>query len=406
MHTTAAVSKNATIPVMSVHLFTVILFWLLAAACILVLPAPAFANIAASYLDAAVITSFTLGTLLIGVLEGILIALLFRRPLARCLVLMLVGNYLSGMLGVWRGIGSPVADPFSQVGHLGTFVARYISLLPWTMLVEALFVLACFSPTRRERKDKVPRRPFAQKLLALALSQMVSYVLLGWFLFSRLDGLWRLQPVAPVAMHLPSGLHLYAIAPGGAVVALDPPSFTPRRIAGPLSGYPLRLVMTPQSAGQGEPAHLAVSFSKDWPNPFYRMQEVGFTPIPEERDTTPPQGHGPYADAGPKDGGIPFLGERDSSWSYSMIRDDGFKLVAANRETGERITLGGKSPAMRYSILDPVQLPGGLVIFTLVVSREPENPWEGARIIVLDPGRHEIALIGAGWGVLPVMAAR
>jgi len=146
------------------------------------------------------------GNALIGLGEGLLIALVFKRPRRRCIGLMIAANYFSAWLGGWTLVGGIAANLDWNLYNAWKLFWVFVFLTYlMTVLLELPFVAFCFW-----RQEKWFSRSFKASLLA----QTVSYVLLfGWYWGASGKSIYtRMNVVQPSEIRLPDDLQLYYIS--------------------------------------------------------------------------------------------------------------------------------------------------------------------------------------------------
>lgn len=146
------------------------------------------------------------GNAFIGLGEGLLIALVFKRPKARCIGLMIAANYFSAWLGGWALVGGIAAKlDWNLYTAWRLFWAFVFLTYLMTVLLELPFIALCFW-----RQEKWFLRSFKASLLA----QTASYVLLfGWYWGASGKSLYtHMNVVPPSEIRLPDNLQLYYIS--------------------------------------------------------------------------------------------------------------------------------------------------------------------------------------------------
>ncbi len=146
------------------------------------------------------------GNALIGLGEGLLIALVFKRPKGRCIGLMIAANYFSTWLGGWTLVGTIAARfDWNLYNAWRLFWLFVIAAYAMTIFLELPFIALCFW-----RQEKW----FVRSIKASLLAQTVSYVLLfGWYWGASGKSLYtRMNVVPPAEIHLPDNLQLYYIS--------------------------------------------------------------------------------------------------------------------------------------------------------------------------------------------------
>lgn len=178
---------------------------LLLAGVVALIPQVASANAGTPLMWAGML-HLVFGNALIGLGEGLLIALVFKRPRARCIGLMIAANYLSAWLGGWALVGGIATKlDWHLYNAWRLFWIFVVTTYLMTIFLELPFVALCFF-----RQEKWFFRSFKASLLA----QTVSYVLLfGWYWGASGKSLYtRMNVVQPSEIHLPGNLQLYYIS--------------------------------------------------------------------------------------------------------------------------------------------------------------------------------------------------
>ncbi|MFC1600887.1 hypothetical protein ACFL34_00880 [Candidatus Sumerlaeota bacterium] len=146
----------------------------LSALCVLFVlgvPAAAHAN-GASPLILLTMFHLFLGNAAIGIIEGLILAFVFKTPKLRSVLWLILANYLSmfaGMfaLGIFGGLASPTIYTL-----LPFVICAFIFLFLLTVVIEFPFVLFCFEKSAR---------PMGRVIRATLLLQVISYALITPF---------------------------------------------------------------------------------------------------------------------------------------------------------------------------------------------------------------------------------
>lgn len=176
------------------------------ALCVAILPSMALANTGTPLMWATMLHLF-IGNLVIGLLEGYLLAKLFKLHKGKSIAIMILANYFSAWLGaIALNFGDVKtafsADLYSVRAILWKFIAiAYIS----TLIIEFPFVVFAL------RKE--PRR-WIKAITGSLFIQTVSYLLLiGWYcLASPTTLISRTEIVQLSSMSLPERVIMYFIA--------------------------------------------------------------------------------------------------------------------------------------------------------------------------------------------------
>lgn len=174
--------------------------------CLLLFPGSAWAN-AGTPLIWGTLCHLSIGNLLLGIGEGMLLALLFKTPKLRSIFSMIAANYFSAIIGcVILGL---ISTKFRLAVDLhdfrlylfGMVIAAYLL----TLVLEYGFILLAFS-----------RKPwqFGPALKASVVIQTISYLLIfGWYLFCGQNSLiWKVHVVDQTKIAVSPNLAVYFIA--------------------------------------------------------------------------------------------------------------------------------------------------------------------------------------------------
>jgi len=173
---------------------------------LVLLPSVAWANSGTPLMLAGAL-HLVFGNTIIGIVEGLILALLFHRGKLLCVAVMIAANYFSAWVGyVWfmheivRWFGAEI-NIYNVVRWLGMFII--ISYL-LTLLLEWPFVAFCFW-----RDD----RWFRKSVLATLIVQTASYlVIFGWYWsVSRTSLLTDVTAVPLSQIDVPSNMLLYYV---------------------------------------------------------------------------------------------------------------------------------------------------------------------------------------------------
>jgi hypothetical protein len=357
-------------------------FWLPWTAAVL-WPALALANAGTPLMWARGIHLFV-GNLAIGIGEGLLLAVLFKKRAAPCIGIMIVANYFSAWIGGfllttnlsdWLGLDLNTAWRWLWI----MVVAAYFL----TVLLEWPFVAFCLRGSSGWR---------AKTVWGSLVVQAASYVVIfGWYWAASGTSLYREVAIVPAAeIHVPKGTVLYFIAnDDGDVYALDLSQKEPRKVheLGSRSWFD-RLQATASDTDSGQ-WDLIARLVTDQKEPTLKTVLHNFAtvvPTPTERS-----GYEEWANSGE----VSRLGTAgESGWKFRA----GFwafeGLSGENAKDGRRLHLSLETPFLEWYVRNATQLPGDQVVFQL--GRD--------QICILDPVAKKIALVARGWG--PIVALR
>ncbi|MBK8913093.1 MAG: hypothetical protein IPM64_00585 [Phycisphaerales bacterium] len=177
----------------------------LLAVCALALPRAALANAGTPLLWAGFL-HLAFGNLLIGLLEGFLLAKLFRLHLGRTIAILVLANYFSAWAGGYFLRPAIVsAFPLDMDNAWDFFWTMVALAYPATLLLELPFVAMAL------RRGS---RSLGRALSGSLAVQTVSYLLLfGWYWMASGTSLFtRMEIVRLSTMTLPEGVLIYFIA--------------------------------------------------------------------------------------------------------------------------------------------------------------------------------------------------
>jgi len=344
------------------------------------LPFTANANAGTPLMWASAI-HLVIGNALIGLLEGLAVAIVFKRPKLPAVALMIAANYLSAWVG-----GLLIATNWAT--HLDWHLYNAWGLL-WqfvfitfavTLVLEWPFVALCFC-----RQANWLRR----SLLAVLAVQTVSYLLLfGWYWGASGKSLYtRMNIVPPDQIQLPSDVRLIFLgAEDGRVYEYDPTGRTVTRIGEVASTNKNdRLIWR-------ETTNNAATFALTLRRAGFKSDEASYDCIPGIEATAAqlPQDDGDREDdlwfsIGPD---RKFTGAPTNEWSCQA----GFwaveGMLVENASTGEEYHFSWETPFSQWHVRTPIQAPGGIFVFQLGEDQ----------LCGLDPVTKRIALLARGRG--------
>ncbi|MBN2560094.1 MAG: hypothetical protein JXQ75_04115 [Phycisphaerae bacterium] len=148
-----------------------------------------------------------LGNAILGLLEGWLLAKVFKLKRGRCIGLLILANYFSAWLGMF------IVDALRASQTVDIYNAQRVTLIlvfvtyMLTLLFEWPFVAFCFR--------QAPHW-FSRSIKASLLIQTVSYLLLfgGFWLVSDMSLYTHFSIVSPEDVSLPRGVSVYFISEG------------------------------------------------------------------------------------------------------------------------------------------------------------------------------------------------
>jgi hypothetical protein len=328
-----------------------------------------------------------IGNAVIGVLEGGLLARVFKVRIPRAIVLMILANYFSAWLG-WACLADRIADHlrfdlYNAWRLLWTMVAAAYFM---TILLEWPFVAGCFA---RHRKW------FRKSCVASVLIQTVSYILLfAWYGLASGTSLYTTMSIVhPDQISLPKDVLLYYIADDdGDVYARELGTGRTERICDLHSTDLWDCLSFEESASvQSQIEIVALLDSSKIPDTVRIGVSAYAEAVPHDAKGRVER---PDRFTRPSAGQAAKLGEaRSSPWTF----DAGYwpieGLHGENAKTGARIAFAFETPFARWAVRHPVVLSNDCVIFQL-----------GERqICVLEPETRKIALLAFGRGPVAIV---
>jgi len=317
------------------------------------------------------------GNAFIGIGEGLLLALVFKRPKWRCIGLMIAANYFSAWLG-GLFLAERIASVFdwNLYNAWRLFWAFVVGTYLVTILLEFPFVALCFC-----RQD----RRFARGLKASLLIQTISYIcLFGWYWGASGKSLYtKMHIVPPSEIRLPENFQLYYISGQGGRV------YQNSQILGDVisTNWNDRLIIRPIK-GNTNQWELGLRFDA-WNDDDAIVLAV-LSPIDgHAMSIEPTDEHRPNGRDTPFNfGTVLMLGQDNTNWNVHT----GFwpieGLHAENEKTGECIYFAWETPFSQWYVRSAILLPDDKVIFQLGQDQ----------ICVLDLTTKKVALLTRGRG--------
>jgi hypothetical protein len=366
------------------------------------------ANLITPFLNSQLL-HLLVGNVFIGILEGLIIALVFKVRAFKAMIVMIIANYLSaaaafGLFGVSHSRGPFVPllfdEPLYQITlilWLGFGVALGLSLLIEWPLVLALF------------KDSTAK--YKRSLQAVLLAQIASYTcLVPAYWLGGDNALGREVTVVRSLDFVPEDLH-------AAVYFIDPDHTTVRRMS--LSGSASQAIATVTeqervSVREYRPPFLYVAqqgadeFQTTVTDGLYEtlpleLRYFGYRRPYFERVITPLTGRAGlahYIDLRIEYDDVPAMLNQMTFGSLAVtdFRDPAerdwmaaprfyFGVIFEQKSTGERYMLTFQSVFDTWAVRNVTLLPGDIAVFEF-----------GGQICVLDINQRKIALLAMGWG--------
>jgi hypothetical protein len=356
----------------------------MAAAVMLAVPATAWGNVGTPLMWAGTL-HLVFGNLIIGTVEGLLLARVFQRPRRLSVLSMIVANYASawgGMLFLaWLGDGAGLVTLDNiRLVHAAVMPVAFAA----TVILEWPFVALCF---RRSSGW------FKRSVLASLLVQTVTCLpILGWYtLASVLVIPDRLQVVPLADMSLPPDVLVYYIAERDGNVYRRP-------LAGPdelvhrldASQRYNGLLVSPSMIDSGRwdlragldaraKVGNSVTVCSSFASRVARRRKDGPEEYPEHYGVP---------------GSAACLGNAEQSpWRFSAGFSVGWGLHGVRENGQERMRFAVETPLVTWSFRYLFHLPGDKVLFQL-----------GRRqICVLDPVARKMAIVAYGRAPVAVM---
>jgi hypothetical protein len=349
------------------------------------LPFTALADAGTPLMWAGII-HLVIGNALIGLLEGAILASIFKLNYLKCVLVMVAANYFSS----WGGgvfldnliTGHLSLDLYNAWFWFWTMVAVTFLL---TLILEWPFVFFCFR--------KSPHR-FKRSFWGNLLINSASYLLLfGWYWGASGTGIYRnMHVVQPSQMTMPTNaIVFYISSTNGDVYALNLQTRNQEKI------YALKSTNTDD--------RLLVRPSKREMNSWdiyassklvLIQSNLNVTAKQAQRDQNDDANSMPQSPNGTwfNFGETPKLGAAENSgWTF----ETGFwpieGLRGKNPKTGESIYFSLETPFVAWNVRNGTHLPGDYVIFQL-----GEN-----QICILEATTKKIAMLDKGYGPIVIL---
>lgn len=329
------------------------------------------------------------GNACIGVLEGSILARVFKLPLGPAIGVMIVANYFSAWIGVWLLSQAPQDFPIDLYNAWpllwGMVAVAYVA----TLLLEWPFVALCF-----RRQEHWFRHSWRASLLV----QSVSYVLLfGWFWLPSGLTLYTKMSIVPLdQISLPADVLVYYIAEDDGNVYLQELGAGPAKKIYELNSHDLNDCLSiEKSRNSDRRMILALLKSKNWGDP--KTIEIGVSAPVNALPHDQYNGVAAmemFALVSPSEGRESKLGSgRQSLWTFQAGYWASQGLTGENSRTGEKIFFALETPFFQWGVRRAIVLPTDRVLFQL-----------GPRqICVLEPDTGKVALLTHGRGAIAVL---
>jgi hypothetical protein len=326
------------------------------------------------------------GNALIGIGEGLLLAILFRLGRWKCVLVMIAANYFSAWFGDLFLMGCAVKAPDLDLYDAWRWVWSMVTVTFFlTCILEWPFVFFCL----RKSEHRIRKSIWGNVLI-----QFVSYLLIfGWYWGASGKSLYtQMHIVKPLGFPVPTNAVVYFISNNADVCSLKLPGgnlqkilnlnntnsenrlFLNRSESGKISIY----ARLQQPEGAGAVQCIVSNLDVTATVPQYDQQEK----LSEIRGNWAPQW------------GVARIGSATNSpWEFHT----GFWAIEGlrgeNHNTGQQVHLSLETPFIQWTIRNAYQLPGDCVVFQL----------GDKQICILDPDTRRVALIAKGYGPVVVL---
>jgi len=364
---------------------------------LLVLPSLAQANMGTPLMWAGAL-HLVFGNLIIGLIEGLLLAKVFGRSTRKCVGLLILANYFSAWLGTF--LIQPMAHslPMDLRSAWPLFWLMVAVTYALTLVLEFPFVALAF------RGDPSWRR---KSIRGSFLIQTVSYaILFGWYSLASSATLYTRTDVVEIsAMSLPESVLVYFISvDDGSVYGGSLRERQWRRVFDPPSQHQIDCLLirrSPQNANTWD--LVARPETKDYLGPDFRPRKpdlitleegLAAAAVPSWRGMNPDRPGGEWPN---HFGQAPKLGDaQSSSWEFQVAIYAEKGLRGADAASKRAVSLSFATPYMMWHIMNATHLPTDKVLLQL----------GDDQICVYDPIKNQIALLARGRGPIAVMDKR
>lgn len=360
-------------------------FVLFVAACVIVAPSVASANVGTPLIWFTLLHLY-IGNACIGILEGWLLARFFRAPASRAFPLMILANYFSAWVG-WLSLSPHFLRQFDVTLYNVQFVVWVMIAVAYiaTLVMEWPFVFASLWGTEK---------PLRRSLIASLFVQSISYVLLfGWYGMVSVNSMFsELTIVPPDQIALPADVRLYFIdAKDGDVYAMELGTRQITKVFDLNSRDDhdcLSFDNTNSPTGFHDIVALLGSWTTDDPKPI----DLGVTVFDGDCPQSPDRWsllRRRYPS--PSEGTAPRLGTAvNSPWTFKAGYWALQGLSGENAATGERMHFAMELPYFAWNVRHATHLPSDQILFEL----------GNRQICILDLNSRKIAILCLGRGLL------
>jgi hypothetical protein len=315
----------------------------------------------------------TYGNVAIGILEGCLLWKLSKTSFLKCIILMILANFVSTLIGVPFFHKLELALPLGWNNGRGLFWLLVFQAYFFTVIFELPFIWLAFRGTPLSHRKAIR---------ASLLLQSISYLLLiGWY------GMATPQPVKvvdPSAMTLPADVKLYFIATtDGDVYSGSLRDRKWKRIYDLPPKWNTGL-FSRESPRMRQSWDLMVSTNR-WENESSTsailVEECFATGVKPIRKNY---------------GIIPELGGTNTSWEIWHYVG---RLRGYNKKTSQSFWFTMGTPFCNWYISDAILLPSDKILLRLFISSDHSHD----HICIYDPLTDELAIIARGRSPLAVL---
>lgn len=354
-------------------------------------PATVAANMGTPLMWASMLHLY-IGNTIIGIIEGLVIARVFRTGHFRSVCLLIAANYFSAWLGVFVTGAVSSHLQIDLYNFKAILAAMVLGTYFFTLIVEWPFVAFCFRRTAGWIR---------RSLLANLLAQSVTYLLLlAWYgLASGTSFITSTNIVSLSDLRLPEKVYCHYIsAEDGDVYSRNLSSANEKKIfhlnsshswdrlfARPVEGNPEQLEIVASTEGNDRlhPSFSVVE-SLEGQGPHYTT--TGVPPLSHETISI-------YIGIGE----APRLGSAQvSEWCVSTGSWSIDDMHGINNKTGQKFRFYLETPFLNWPISDAVHLPQDMILFQL--GRD--------QICLLEIETRRIALVTRGWGPVAVLVKK
>ena len=355
----------------------------------LVASAPgAMASVPSSIATAGVL-HLVLGNALIGLVEGLILARLFKLGVRKSVTLMMMANYLSAWVGCLMLPGAILwAEPMTlHTGWTGLWVLVTLAYA-MTVLLEWPFVASALNGR--------PRWLLKSVAASLVIQTATFALLFGWYWMPSRAPLYRENEVVELSvMSFKDDVVVYYISDDDGDVYARSLTADEPKIVLDLDSTSKRDRLVIGSMPDGASGWELVAL-------LHRRPRKGLTTVVVAQavhgETAPSSYtfHDPaqYPGTGYPNGQVVQLGSAtDSAWAFQFHSEplDGFG--GRNAESGQTVEVALATPYTLWHIRDAVHLPGDKILFQL----------KHDHICILDPEKKQVALLARGRGPVAVL---